>query len=80
MPVLEEPIKKAFAITPDNNNDLPQTTRGIWVGGAGNLAVTLLEDSASVTLQAIPAGTLLPIRAKRVHSTGTSATLLVGLL
>jgi hypothetical protein len=69
----------ALAVTPNDGTDLPQPgTRGIWVGGAGTLKVDMLA-SGTVTLSAVPAGTFLPIRVKRVYATGTSATLIVAL-
>jgi hypothetical protein len=47
--------------------------RGIWVGGAGNLAVTL-ADGRTVTINGIQAGTLLPLEATKVNTSGTTAT------
>lgn len=72
------PLAKAFAITPADGADIAVNTRAIWVGGTGALAVIMEGDTASVTLAAVPVG-LLPIAVKRVLSTGTTATNLVGL-
>lgn len=49
-------------------------TRAIYCGSAGNLAVILEEDTAAVTFVGVLAGTMLPIRAKRVMVTGTTIT------
>lgn len=73
-----QPASRGYAITPDNNTDVPVTTRGLWVGGAGAVKVTL-DGGDTVTLSGVTAGTLLPLRVTRVFSTGTDATLLVGL-
>lgn len=67
-----------FAITPDDDVDLPQVPRGVWVGGAGNVAVVGLSGSA--VLEGVTAGTLLPIAPTRVLLAGTTATKLVGLV
>ena len=75
---LGEPAVHGYAITPYNNTDLAYTTRGLWVGGAGAVKVTLYGGD-TVTLSGVAAGTLLPIRVTKVFSTGTDATLLVGL-
>lgn len=72
------PAIYAFTISPSDSIELAAYPRAIWVGGAGNLALVTTGGS-TVTLEGIVAGTLLPIRAKKVLSTGTTATLLVGL-
>jgi hypothetical protein len=71
-------IRGSFAITPDDANGLAKPSLGLWVGGAGNLAVKL-QDGSTATFTAVPAGTMLPVVATQVLATGTTATLLVGL-
>ncbi|HYE89045.1 MAG TPA: hypothetical protein VEA16_21995 [Vicinamibacterales bacterium] len=68
-----------FAITPSNTDNLPQVCTGLYVGGAGAVAV-VLNDGTVLTFVAVPAGTLLPIQFRRINSTGTTATSLVGLI
>lgn len=70
------PFSSAFAITPDDDNDLEALTRAIYVGGAGDIKVTT-ESGDEVTFSAHPEGYLLG-RIARVHATGTTATNLVG--
>jgi len=74
---LEAPADKAEAIAPNDGADLTNTTRGIYVGGAGNIVATV--GGTDVTFTAVQAGTVLPIRATRIKATGTTATGLVGL-
>lgn len=76
---LESPASHGFAIAPSDGADLVETTRAIYVGSSGNLAVTL-ASGAEVTLTGIPGGTLLPVRLRRIRATGTTATAIVGLL
>lgn len=76
---LDAPADTAFVITPNDAADLADTTRAIYVGGAGNLAVTMVSGG-DVILSAVPAGTVLPLRVRRVKATGTTATAIVGLL
>lgn len=83
-PGLESPAENGEAVV----NDVPfsKTSRALWVGGAGNL-VLLLKDGTEVLLSAVPAGTLIPIRAKAVLGQGvgspasatTTATLVTAL-
>ena len=67
------PFQGAFGITPSNTNNLVHQTRGIFIGGAGTLHVTM-ADGSDATFTGIIAGTMLNIAATRVWSTGTSAT------
>lgn len=53
-------------------------TRGIYVGTTGNV-VAVDADNNAITFVAVPAGALLPISAKRVNSTNTTASNLVAL-
>lgn len=76
----DRPSQSAFAITPDNSNDLPEVVRFIYVGGTGDLTVILENDETEVTLKDVPVGALIPMRVKRVKATGTDATFLVGFI
>lgn len=68
----------AFAITPDDNNNLEFQTRGIYVGTGGNLTVTTIQGD-EITFVSVPSGMMMPLCVRRVHATGTAATDLVGL-
>lgn len=72
------PATKAFDVTPGDSADLAFVTRALWVGGAGNIKVTT-SGGDTVILSGVTAGSLIPIRVSRVHSTSTTATLIVAL-
>ena len=76
---LEGPARRAFAITPADATEFANFTRGIYVGGAGNITLQMVGGSGNVLFSNVPAGTVLPIQAKGVDSTGTTATLLIGM-
>ncbi len=83
--ISQGPMVGGFAITPSNSTDFSsptasgvQVTRAIWVGGTGNLHV-VLEDNSTVTLNAVPTGTMMHLRVKKVLTPGTTASNLVGL-
>jgi len=63
------------AITPSDSVNFTgrRMTRGLYVGGTGDVAA-VRADGTAVTFSGVPAGTILPIRAIRVNSTGTTAT------
>lgn len=64
------------AITPSDTTT--QTYRAVYVGGTGNLTV-VDEGGDTVTFNAVPVGTIIPIACQLVKATGTTATLLVGM-
>lgn len=66
----------AAAITPSDTT--AQTYRAIYVGGAGNVAVTTTGGNV-VTFTAPPVGSIIPVEVQKVMATNTTATLLVGL-
>lgn len=66
-------------VTPsDSVNFTKGVSRGLYIGGAGNL-VAVAADDTTATFTAVPAGTVLPIKVKRVNSTSTTATAIVAL-
>jgi hypothetical protein len=77
MSSLTDPIDHADPITPHDDNDLANVTRGLYVGVAGDVAVHMADGDA-VTFTALSAGVFHPIRVKRVLATGTAATNVVG--
>lgn len=77
-PSLVSPASSAFPITPSDSTDLAINTRCIYVGVTGNITLNMY-DGSSVTFSNVPAGFILPVRAKRILATGTTATSLIGM-
>lgn len=68
-----------FAAVTPHDTDVIQTTRALYIGGAGDVVVNgELQDSTDITFKAVPAGTILPIRVKRVKA-ATTATEIVAI-
>lgn len=67
------PSGLAFAATPHDSTDESQAGRAFYVGGAGNVSAVGVSGDA-VTFTAVPAGAIIPLRVKRINSTGTTAT------
>lgn len=76
------PSRHGAAITPSDTADLASVPKAIYVGGGGDIAVIGVDAPANATgiiFKAVPAGTTLPFRARRVLATGTTATNLLAL-
>lgn len=65
-------------ITPSDTVDLPRVTLGLFVGGAGTLAA-VMENNVMPGALTVAAGAWLPIRARRINLTNTTATGIVAL-
>lgn len=69
--------QSAEAVTPSD------TTRiafdGLYIGGAGAVAIKTDDNATAVTLAAVPVGTILRIRGIQVMLTNTTATNIVAL-
>lgn len=75
---LADPVYHMEAITKSDATEYDPPLRGIYIGGAGNVAVIGADDSAAVTLTALAVGVWHPIAVKKVMSTNTTATAIVG--
>jgi len=67
--------KNAELITPDDGNDLA-FPRSVYTLTAGDVVLIPQGGTVAVTFTGVPANTMLPVRAKRVLATGTTASLL----
>lgn len=72
------PAANADAITPSDSVDLTNSTRGIYVGVSGDITLDLVTTGTTIFFKAVPVG-VLPVQAKRVRATNTTATNLVGM-
>lgn len=70
-------IVGAVAVTPSDTVDLATgATKGIYVGGAGNLKADM-ANGTTATFNALAVGVLHNLSVKRVYATGTTATVIV---
>lgn len=68
----------AFAVTPSDTVNFTDPARALYIGGAGT-AVVITEAGETVTFAGLLAGSILPVQARRVNATSTTATSIVGL-
>lgn len=78
-PSLSGPAAHGFAVTPSDSSLLSETTRGLYVGAAGDITALMLSG-ANVTFSDVPAGTILPVRLTKIMATGTTASDIVALV
>ena len=71
------PAEYAVAVTKSDSTVL-NATRALYIGGDGNVAVTM-SGGGDATFVGLLAGAILPVRATKVLSTGTTATNIVAL-
>lgn len=67
---------RAESVTPSDTVDFKAPARGLYVGSAGNVVVVNM-DGSTVTFTAVPAGAILPTRARRVNASSTTASSIV---
>ena len=76
---LDDPASICRPIEPSDSVALPDLPRAIYIGGAGT--VRLIDAAGNiVTFEGLVGGCILPVRARQVLSTETSATGLVAML
>ena len=71
------PALEAVAVTPHDTNNFTKLARAIYIGGAGN-ATLVMENDDPIAFNGLLAGTILPVRCKRVNA-GATATNIVAL-
>ena len=75
-----DPAERAIKLNADstlikdsNNNEI--ISRGVYVGFAGNVACEL-ADGITITFYQVPAGTILPIRIRKLLTSTTASGIL----
>lgn len=71
-------VANAAAVTPSDSTALSNATSGLYIGGAGDVAVTMVSGN-TVTFKAVPVGTVLKVSVTKVMATNTTATNIVAL-
>lgn len=73
------PAVGLYAVTPSDTTVLSPLPRALYIGASGNIAIVAEETPASVVFVAVSAGQTLAVRAKKVMSTGTTASSIVAM-
>lgn len=75
---LTAPAREGAAVTPNDLTDLTVLPRALYIGQGGAVAVSL-AGGQNIVFTGVQGGTILPVRARRVLATGTTATAIVAL-
>lgn len=76
------PATHLRAVTPSDSTALVDGCRGLLIGTAGNVAVIAVDapgGASAVVLKNLANGQIVPIAARQVYSTNTTATDIVAL-
>ena len=73
-----QPAVNAAAVTPSDTVNFARVANSIYVGGTGDVVV-VFSGGGTITFVGVPAGMILPVQAKRINSTSTTATSMVAL-
>ena len=73
---VSDPARYASAVTPSDSVNLAAPTRGLYVGGIGNISVEMLNGT--VVFSNVQVG-ILPVQCTRVNATGTTASLITAM-
>jgi hypothetical protein len=76
------PFHGAVDVTPSlggGDKNVGGVADSIYVGGAGDITLRLVNDAADVVFKAVPAGTMLNISPSVIRETGTGATGIIAL-
>lgn len=70
---VSSPARAALAVTPHDANPLADIPKALFVGTAGDIVMRGVDGASDQTWKNVPAGAILPFRARYVRATGTSA-------
>ena len=73
------PAYNGFAVTPSDTVDFTNEARAFIIGGGDGTLVCETVGGDTLTFAGLITGVIYPIALKRVNSTGTGATTIVGL-
>ena len=75
----EAPSSHPFAVVPSDGVPLASIPKALYAGSGGTLVLCTASGTADVIFQNLASGQLLPVRARFVRATGTTAADIVAL-
>ena len=71
---LTAPATRAVPVTPDDAAPLADPPKALFVGTGGTLVLRGIADGADAVWKNVASGGIVPLRARFVRATGTTAT------
>ena len=76
---LIDPADGGFDITPNDTVNLTVPARGLYLAESGDVKVDMINGN-TITFSNMAAGIVHPLQVRRVYSTGTTASGIIGVL
>ena len=77
---ISDPARRTETVTTHNTNALPSgAVKALFVGTGGDVKLRAVDDISDSTFKNVGNGTILPVRATHVRTTGTTAADMVAL-
>lgn len=76
---VSNPARSALAVTADDLVPFPALPKALFIGTGGDVRLLAADDDMPVIFANLPSGAILPVRAKQVFQSGTSAAQIVAL-
>ena len=75
----DTPSPDGFVVTPSDSTPFPTMVRRLFVGGNGNITL-ITAAGTTLTFSNVQVGAILQIQCSQVKATGTTATLIIGMI
>lgn len=71
--------RRGYAVIPDDNVVLDPVPTQLFVGTGGKIKILLCDDTNPVIFMAVPTGSILRVRAKKIYASDTNASNILAL-
>lgn len=79
---VSDPARKSIAVAPSDTQDLADVPTSLYVGNGGDITMIGIDapsGAPGVLWKNVPAGMILPFRARRILAAGTTAANILAL-
>ena len=74
--ILSAPVRVS-TVTPSDSADLTHYCYCVWLSAAGDIKIDGIVEGTAVVIPGVPANQWVPLAAKRIYNTDTTATIAV---